>query len=155
MRLIQKNKLKIIALGILLAFTLSFSGLAIQTSSAVSLDNNVKLAANVDDGKTSGGSGNRDQRSTDPALNKKLCTDGSCPIVNKYINPFITMLAGLVGIVAVIAIIIGGIEFSSAGGDPQKAANGKRHIRNAIIGLVAFIFFWAFMQWVIPGGIGA
>ncbi len=70
-----------------------------------------------------------------------------------YINPGITLLSMLVGIAAVTAIIYGGIEFSSSGGDPQKAASGKKHITNAIIGLVAFIFLYAFLQFLLPGGI--
>ncbi len=75
-------------------------------------------------------------------------------------NPIVVMLkfainffAGLVGVIVTIVIILAGIQYSSAGGDPGKAASAKKHIFNAILALIAFIFLWAFMQWLIPGGL--
>lgn len=75
-------------------------------------------------------------------------------------NPIVVMLkfainffAGAVGVIVTIVIILAGIQYSSAGGDPGKAASAKKHIYNAIIALIAFIFLWAFMQWLIPGGV--
>jgi hypothetical protein len=63
------------------------------------------------------------------------------------------MLAGIVGIVVVISLIMGGIQYSTAEGDPQKSAKAKDRISKTIIALVAFFFFYAFMQFLIPGGI--
>jgi hypothetical protein len=62
-------------------------------------------------------------------------------------------LSALVGIVVVIAVIIGAIEFISSGGDPQRVASGKQHITNALIGLFAYILLFAFLQFLIPGGL--
>ncbi len=70
----------------------------------------------------------------------------------KYINPVIAMLSVVVGLVAVIGIIIGAIQFSSSAGDPQKAANGKNHIRNALVGLLAYLLLFALLQFLVPGG---
>jgi hypothetical protein len=41
---------------------------------------------------------------------------------------------------------------SSSAGDPQKSAQGKEHIRNALFGLLAYILLYAFLQFIIPGG---
>ena len=71
----------------------------------------------------------------------------------KYINPIISLLSALVGVAVVISIIVGAIQFSSAGGDPQKTAAAKDRIRNSIIALVAFVFLFSAIQWLIPGGI--
>lgn len=90
---------------------------------------------------------------TDPAAGANApCTQTNCPLINKYLNPAIALLSALVGIAVVIAIVWGGITVATSAGDPQKAAAGKNHIRNAIIGLVAFIFLYAFLKWLVPGG---
>ena len=70
----------------------------------------------------------------------------------KYINPVVNLLSAMVAVVVVVGIIVGAIQFSSSAGDPQKAANGKNHIRNALIGLLAYILLYAFLQFIIPGG---
>lgn len=74
-------------------------------------------------------------------------------LVKNYVNPFIKLLTALVGIAVVIGIIYGGIEYAMSAGDPQKAAVGKNRIRNAIIGLVAYVLTLAFLNFIIPGGI--
>lgn len=80
--------------------------------------------------------------------------DKSCEsIFTKYLLPAINLLSAAVGIVSVAMIIYGGIEFSSSGGDPQRVASAKDHITNAIIALVAFLFLWAFLNFIIPGGL--
>ena len=73
-------------------------------------------------------------------------------LFGKYINPFVNLLAALVGLAVVGGIIYGGILFSSSAGDPQKAAQGKEHIRNALIALLAYILLYTFLQFLIPGG---
>ena len=87
----------------------------------------------------------------DPDTTITDCSDKDCNIVKKYLNPFINLMTILVGIAVTIGIIIGGIQYSASGGDPQKAANGKKHIRNSIIALVAFIFLYAFIRFLTPG----
>ena len=76
----------------------------------------------------------------------KVCLYG------KYLNPIINLLSAMVGVVVVVGIIVGAIQFSSSAGDPQKAANGKNHIRNALLGLLAYILLYAFLQFMLPGG---
>jgi hypothetical protein len=91
---------------------------------------------------------------TDPALDSKAsCSEKSCPLIDKYVNPAIRLLSALVAIVAVIAIVVGGIEVTTSAGDPQRSASGKNHVRNALIGIVAYVFFYAFLQWLVPGGL--
>ncbi|MCA9324604.1 hypothetical protein KDA23_00860 [Candidatus Saccharibacteria bacterium] len=90
----------------------------------------------------------------DPAVNGSVvCTADKCPLITKYINPIIAVLSSLVLIVAIIAIVIGAIQVSASGGDPQMSASGKKHIRNAIVGLLAYFFLLAFLQFIIPGGL--
>lgn len=79
--------------------------------------------------------------------------DGYCNFVKDYVNPGIQFLAVTVGIIVTIMIIIGGIQYSAAGGDPNAVAKAKNRIFNAIGALVAFGLLYAFLQYVIPGGV--
>jgi hypothetical protein len=81
------------------------------------------------------------------------CSAGHCDLIAVYVQPAIDMLAGIVGVVVVISLIMGGIQYSTAEGDPQKSSKAKDRISKTIIALVAFFFFYAFMQFLIPGGI--
>jgi hypothetical protein len=75
-----------------------------------------------------------------------------CSITDRLSNIANILSAG-VGVIIVIMIIVGGIQYTTAGSDPQKVAAAKSKIMNAIIALIAFFFLFAFLQWVVPGGI--
>lgn len=84
------------------------------------------------------------------------CTDkdlsSNCKIMG-YLVVFINVLSAMVGVVVVGSIVVGGIQYSTAADDPQKIAAAKGRIYNALLALVAFIFSYAFLQWIIPGGV--
>lgn len=73
------------------------------------------------------------------------------PIV-KDLNLIVNILAGTASIVVVGVLIAGGIQYALAG-NPQAAAAARKRITNALIAFVSFIFIWAFLQWLIPGGL--
>jgi len=100
------------------------------------------------------------QRQCDPALtsNADYCNNpnvsaSNCTLVGKFVQPAVDFLSVLFGIAVVAAIIYGGIEYASSGGDPSKSAAGKNRIRNALIALVAYVFLLALMNFIIPGGV--
>ena len=130
----------------------------------------VSIAAPLASGRVSAGTLDDDARSscvdneevkcikrpTDPALREDCRSDGDeCNPVAKYVNPFINTLAALAGLAVAIGIIVGGIQYASSGGDPQKAAAGKQHIKTAVVALIGFLFMWSFLQFLIPGGVFA
>lgn len=80
------------------------------------------------------------------------CASGVNPILG-YLAGIINFLAAGVGIVVAIMITAAGVEYITARGAPQKVEDAKRRITNAIIALVTFIFMYAILQWLIPGGI--
>ena len=77
--------------------------------------------------------------------------DKGCTLFTKYLNPFIKLLSALAGISVVIGIIVGGIQYSMSGGDPQKTAKAKRVIRNSIVALLVFLFLGTLLKFLIPG----
>lgn len=79
------------------------------------------------------------------------CIDKN-PIVND-IQIIVNFLSAAVGIVVIGVIILGGIQYSLAGDNPTATGSAKKRIMNGLIALLAFIFTFAFLQWLIPGGI--
>lgn len=84
------------------------------------------------------------------------CNGGDC-INQNYIVVMakwaINILSATVGIVVTAVIIFAGIEYSSSAGDPQRTAAAKSRIINAIIALIAYMFLYVALQWLIPGGL--
>jgi hypothetical protein len=80
------------------------------------------------------------------------CSGPSCDLIASYVNPVIDLLSIAFGLIAVISIIMGGIQYSASQGDPQKAAAAKSRISNTIIAIFAYLFLYAFLQFLIPGG---
>lgn len=74
------------------------------------------------------------------------------PLVEK-INVIVNFLSAAVGVVVIAVIIMGGIQYSIAGGSPEAVSKAKTRITNGLIALAAFLFIFAFLQWIIPGGI--
>jgi hypothetical protein len=71
----------------------------------------------------------------------------------KDINLVVNFLSAGVGIVVIGAIILGGIQYSLAGDNATATSAAKKRITDGLIALAAFIFMFAFLQWLIPGGL--
>lgn len=83
-------------------------------------------------------------------------TASRCLKENKIVgrlNQVVNILSGLVGIVVVISLIIGGIQYTLAEDNPQKVGAARARILHALIALIMFAFIYAILQWLIPGGI--
>jgi predicted S18 family serine protease len=91
-----------------------------------------------------------------PQKEIKVCGapgDDCYKFIQTYINPFITLLTVLVGVFAAISIVVAGIQYSSSADDPSAVSKAKTRIFNTVIGLVAYVFFFAFLEWLLPGGL--
>ena len=80
-------------------------------------------------------------------------TVAKCDLISKYVNPAINLLSALAGVAITISIIVAGIRYSSASGDPQKSAAAKHRIASTVIALIAFILLYAALNFLIPGGL--
>lgn len=76
----------------------------------------------------------------------------NCDII-KWILIFTNVMSGVAGTVIVGMIILGGIQYSMAGSDPSKVQAARKKITNALLALVLFVFGFAFLQWIVPGGL--
>lgn len=81
------------------------------------------------------------------------CTTSNCDLVKTYLDPTVNVLSSMVALVVVASIIWAGIQYTSSEGDPQKVAKAKSRITNSIIAFLVFILLYAFLQFIIPGGL--
>ena len=86
-------------------------------------------------------------------VNVAQCNGSNCDLIKAYVNPAINIASGLVGILVVIGLLSGAVQYSASGGNPQAATKAKSRMSNAVIALIAFAFLYALLQWLIPGGI--
>lgn len=95
----------------------------------------------------------------DPSPQNDVDCDGGSCINDNYIVLIakwaINILGAIVGVVVLGVIVFAGIEYSSSGGDPNRTAAAKARIVNAVIALVAYLFLYIILQWLIPGGLFA
>jgi hypothetical protein len=81
------------------------------------------------------------------------CSKHGCDFVDKYINPSINLLSLTFGLIAVISLIQAGIQYIMSTGDPQKTSQAKSRITNTIIAVIAYLFLYSFLQFLVPGGL--
>lgn len=90
----------------------------------------------------------------DPAADpNSACGVKYCNIVQKYVQPAIDLVSLLFGFIVAISLIAAGIQYSSAGGDSSKVTAAKSRITNTILALIVYAFFYAFIQFLVPGGV--
>ena len=64
-------------------------------------------------------------------------------------NTIINVVIGVVGFVAVVFIIFGGIQYTTSAGDPGKVKKAKDTILYGIIGLVVAMLAYAIVNFVL------
>ncbi len=84
--------------------------------------------------------------------------DGDCKDINDckiigYLRDFINLLSVVVGIVVAIMIVVGGIQYSASRDNPQATAAAKQRVTNAVIALVVYVFIFAILEYLVPGGV--
>ena len=91
-----------------------------------------------------------DENSSD---NTAKCINGN-KIVTEVINPAIKIFSVVVGVVAVIMLIIGGILYSASQDDPKRVALARKIIIDVVIGVAAYALLFAFVNYILPQGVG-
>jgi len=56
-----------------------------------------------------------------------------------------------IGAAAVIGIIISGIQYMTASGDPAAITKAKNRIFEILLGILVYGIFYGLMKWLIPG----
>jgi len=93
-----------------------------------------------------GGIGAGDPNSTDVnRLKIPWLTSGSFADIIARALDLILLIAG---IIAVVILVYGGIQYMTAGGDSAKADKGRTTIVNAIIGIAIIALAFLIVRWV-------
>ena len=142
------QKLKVIIISFLFAiFLLPFTGLVSAETEPCPPDR-----PNCSPSSTSPPTGDPNCNKASPTSDSlNQCLQGN-PIV-KDLNDIVTILSALVGVVVVGVIILGGMQYAMAGDKAEAVSAAKQRIINGLIALVAYLFIFAFLQWIVPGGI--
>ena len=69
--------------------------------------------------------------------------------MNEMIRTVINAIVFIVGMIAVVMIILGGVNYATSQGDPGKVKKGKDTILYGIIGLVISILAFAIVNFVL------
>ena len=85
----------------------------------------------------------------DPVKDANGCFGGSSSGISNTIQGIINGIIGAAGLVAVIFIVIGGINYMTSAGDSNKVEKGKKTILYATIGLIICALSFAIVNWVI------
>jgi len=75
--------------------------------------------------------------------------NGQSSSLSSYLNPMITIFIGICAVLAVIMILMGGIEYMTSELISSKEA-GKERIRNALLGLVLALGAWTILHTINP-----
>ncbi len=102
---------------------------------------NIKSKEDKNGGKGQGGQGDH------------CDAEHNCDLVQLYVNPFIRVLSIVVGLVVAASLVMGGIQYSASAGDPGRASAAKSRITNTLLAFMAYAFLYAFLNFLIPGGI--
>jgi hypothetical protein len=65
----------------------------------------------------------------------------------------INILTALVGVAALGGIVYGAALYTAAGGNAEQTKKAMGIITNVVIGVIAFALMFAFLNFIIPGGV--
>ena len=65
----------------------------------------------------------------------------------------INILTAGVGVLALAGIVYGAVLYTSAGGKPEQIKKATTVFTNVVIGIICFAGMWAFLNFIIPGGV--
>jgi len=84
-----------------------------------------------------------------PAVVLRAVCAGKGENAKKIIGTIVNTLLFLVGVASVIVIIVGGIMYTTSGGDSGGVTKAKNTILYAVVGLVVAFMAFAIVNWVV------
>ena len=155
------NKIKnIIIVGLILTsffaafqsiFSLNytFARVVVQDDNGNSVDPS-DLKSKSDSNNNSGSNSNSKNAPTAEAKTAILPSDWK---IEDILNMILVVVTTGVGIAAVGSIVFAGILYITARDNAGQVSKAKTMIMNTVIGIIAYILMWAFLEWIIPGGV--
>ena len=78
------------------------------------------------------------------------CDNGSGSSIVDTLQFVINIFSVIIGVLAAIGIAITGVQYLTAGGSEDKTRKAKRRLFEIVIGIIAYVLLYAFLNWLIP-----
>lgn len=75
---------------------------------------------------------------------------GSSPSLSTYLGAIFKIGIGLAGVLAVLMIVIGGIQYIGSGMSPSGKTDARDRITNAVLGLLLALLSWIILNTINP-----
>jgi hypothetical protein len=149
----QKTKLILLNLTLLTLLAMFLPASAMAACAPGETCGTGTTAPAATSGSSSSTSSSNQNSTQTPAKIEQINNDVKNNYIVKDLNKMIAVLSAGVGIVVVTVIIIGGIQYSIAGDNSTATKAARDRIMNGLIALFAFMLIFAFLQWLVPGGV--
>lgn len=127
----------------------TFARVVVQDDNGNSVDPS-DLKSKSDSNNNSGSDSNSKNAPTAEAKTAILPSDWK---IEDILNMILVVVTTGVGIAAVGSIVFAGILYITARDNAGQVSKAKTMIMNTVIGIIAYILMWAFLEWIIPGGV--
>lgn len=87
----------------------------------------------------------------DPNAKTCSCDDGKGSDTIRMLELAVDILSGAVGALAVVGIVVVGIQYQTAGDNEERARKAKRRLIEIVIGIAIYICLYALVKWLLPG----
>ncbi len=78
---------------------------------------------------------------------------GQCNSIDQDLQIAMNVLSIGVGVVVTLMMVMGGLQYMTSRDNPQAVQAARARIMNAVIAMVSYVFIYAFLQWIVPGGV--
>lgn len=72
--------------------------------------------------------------------------------IDEYLATGVNILSAVAGLAITGSIVVGGLQYASAGGNSAQVSSAKNRILVSVASLLMLGFGYAILQWIIPGG---
>ena len=79
----------------------------------------------------------------------QISPDEGVPSLGSQIQIIVNILLFILGAIAVVMIVIGGIRYATSGGDSSQITSAKNTILYAVVGLVVAILAYAIVNFIL------
>lgn len=81
------------------------------------------------------------------------CVSADNSSVFMVLNVILQVLTWGIGIAGTVGIVITGFQYMTARDDVTQMTKAKNRLIQIVIGLAIYAVMWAFLQWLLPGGV--
>lgn len=118
---------------------------------AVQLDHDVKAQIDIPKAETYYCGGPAEDQKVYTSINIG-CRGRGNAIIDMVLS-FTRFLSAGAGIVCVASMIVGAIQFTASGGNPKATSDAVKRMASSAGALVFFLFIYAILNWIVPGGL--